>query len=88
LNAGTSAGWGSRDGERTDYADDPELDPYSFDRRCRIESAFPQIRDAYDLTLEEFADRVAWLDERGARQASGQLAVLHRQMRQWSRGRR
>ena len=75
-------------GRRRYRADDPERDPYSFDRRCRIESAFPQIRDAYDLTLEEFADRLTWLDDRENGRADGQLANLHRQMRQWSRGRR
>ncbi len=85
--SGADAGWGGQHAEGTRPTDDPALDPCNFDRRCRIESAFPQIADAYNLTLEEFADRLSWLDEREAGKAGGQLAILHRQMRQWSRAR-
>lgn len=83
-----TAGWGDRDPASSGDGDGPAADPYNFDRRCRIESAFGRIGDAWGLTLEEFAGRLAWLEERDAGRTQGQLAVLHRQMRQWSRGRR
>ena len=84
--SGAPAGRGNRDYERGPFCDD-DADPYGFARRCRIESAFPQVRDAYDLTLEEFSDRLAWLAEREAGPAGSQLAAVHRQMRRWSRRR-